>query len=111
MRQTVSATLFSAQQYAACNLKHTLLQRCARWLLMTADRAGGPEFVLTHEFLSIMLGVRRAGVSEAAGSLHSLGAVSYNRGKVTVLDAVLLEGASCECYRSCKTAFELSPPG
>jgi|SRR5947209_2063776 len=105
MRRNVRATLFSAQQFAACNAKHSVLQRCARWLCMTADRVGSAQFTLTHDFLSIMLGVRRAGVSEAADALSRLGAIEYGRGVVTVLDKDVLEGASCECYGTCRQAF------
>ena len=108
MRHNVRATLFSAQQFVACNAKHSVLQRCARWLSMTADRVGSTQFTLTHDFLSIMLGVRRAGVSEAADALSRLGAIQYARGLVTVLDKAVLEGAACECYQACRQAFTTS---
>jgi len=105
MHHNVRATLFSAQQFVACNAKHSVLQRCARWLCMTADRVGSAQFTLTHDFLSIMLGVRRAGVSEAADTLSRLGAIEYGRGLVKVLDKSILEGAACECYEACRRAF------
>lgn len=105
MRHSVRATLFSAQQFVACNAKHSVIQRCARWLSMTADRVGSAQFTLTHDFLSIMLGVRRAGVSEAADALSRLGAIKYARGVVTVLDKDILECAACECYQACREAF------
>jgi CRP-like cAMP-binding protein len=105
MLHNVSATLFSAQQFAACNSKHAVIQRCARWLLMTADRVGAPRFSLTHDFLAIMLGVRRAGVSEAAESLQRQGAIEYHRGTVTIVNRTLLESASCECYAACRATF------
>jgi CRP-like cAMP-binding protein len=105
MRRNVRGTLFSAQQFAACNVKHTVLQRCARWLSMTHDRVGGARFVLTHEFLAIMLGVRRASVSESAEALQTMGAITYQRGAVAVLDRAALNGAACECYEACKLAF------
>jgi CRP-like cAMP-binding protein len=108
MRRNVRATLFSAQQFVACNAKHPVLRRCARWLCMTADRVGSEQFTLTHDFLSIMLGVRRAGVSEAADTLSRLGAIKYARGLVTVLDKDVLEGAACECYQACRQAFATS---
>jgi CRP-like cAMP-binding protein len=108
MRRNVRATLFSAQQFAACNAKHSVLQRCARWLAMTADRVGGANFILTHDVLAIMLGVRRSGVSQSAEALQRLGAISYRRGAVTVLDHALLVGVACECYEACKLAFEES---
>jgi CRP-like cAMP-binding protein len=106
MRRNVRAALFNAQQFAACNVKHSILQRCARWLAMTHDRVGADGFVLTHEFLAIMLGVRRASVSEAAEALQTLGAISYQRGAVVVLDRTLLNATACECYEACKLAFE-----
>ncbi len=99
MRHNVSATLFSAQQFAACNSKHPVIQRCARWLLMTADRVGDTRFELTHDFLAIMLGVRRAGVSEAAEALHRLGAIEYHRGTVTIVDLGALRAASVRVLR------------
>ncbi|MEA2666090.1 MAG: hypothetical protein QOI11_3034 [Candidatus Eremiobacteraeota bacterium] len=105
MLHNVSAALFCAQQFAACNSKHAVIQRCARWLLMTADRVDTSRFALTHDFLAIMLGVRRAGVSEAAESLQRSGAIEYHRGTVTLVDRALLEAASCECYGVCRTAF------
>jgi CRP-like cAMP-binding protein len=105
MRHNVRATLFSAQQFAACNAKHSILQRCARWICMTADRVGTAQFSVTHDFLSIMLGVRRAGISEAADALSRLGAIEYARGVVTVRDKHVLEGAACECYQACRQAF------
>lgn len=85
-------------QSAACNRLHSLEQRCARWLLMTHDRVVGDDLVLTQEFLSYMLGVRRAGVTEAAGSLQRSGLISYRHGCITVKDRRGLENASCECY-------------
>jgi CRP-like cAMP-binding protein len=105
MLHSVSATLFSAQQFAACNSKHAVIQRCARWLLMTSDRVGSVRFPLTHDFLAIMLGVRRAGVSEAAETLQRLGAIEYRRGTVAILNRALLETSSCECYDACRAAF------
>jgi CRP-like cAMP-binding protein len=108
MRRNVRAALFSAQQFAACNVKHSILQRCARWLSMTGDRVGNAEFTLTHEFLAIMLGVRRASVSEAADALQTMGAISYRRGVVSILDQGLLNSIACECYEACKLAFTSS---
>jgi CRP-like cAMP-binding protein len=110
MRRSVRGALFNAQQFAACNVKHSILQRCARWLSMTHDRVGAGGFVLTHEFLAIMLGVRRASVSEAAEALQTLGAITYQRGAVAVLDRALLNAAACECYEACKLASGTAPP-
>ena len=105
VRRNLSARLYASEQFMACNLKHPLSRRCALWLLLTRDRVGRNEFLLTHELLSIMLGVRRAGVSTAAASLQRIGAIEYHRGKVTVLDEGLLVQAACECYATSTNAF------
>lgn len=105
MRHNLRAKLFTTQQFVACNVKHTVVQRCARWLCMTEDRVGSAQFTLTHDFLAIMLGVRRAGVSEAADALYRVGAIEYKRGAVTILDKGLLERSACECYQACRLAF------
>jgi CRP-like cAMP-binding protein len=83
---------------AACNAHHELPERLARWLLMAHDRAESDTLPLTQEFLSIMLAVRRPGVTVAARSLQAIGAIEYQRGRIIVLDRALLEEASCECY-------------
>lgn len=93
-------------QNAACNRLHTINERCARWLLMTHDRMGGDEFDLTHEFLSQMLGTRRASVTEAASSLQEVGALSYKRGNVRIVDRAILEDKSCECYAAIRHVYE-----
>ena len=85
-------------QNSGCNRKHSVLQRCARWLLMTQDRVQRDEFELTHHILSQMLGVRRASVTEAALALGEAGAIEYHRGVVRVLDRSVLERIACECY-------------
>jgi CRP-like cAMP-binding protein len=93
-------------QSVACNRLHTLEERCARWLLMTHDRVHGDAFDLTHEFLAIMLGVRRAGVTVAMGVLQAAGILRYTRGRVTVLDRSRLEEASCGCYGITRSTYE-----
>jgi CRP-like cAMP-binding protein len=85
-------------QAIACNRRHAIEARFARWLLMTEDRAGKNPFPLTQDFLAFMLGVRRASVTVAAGMLQRAGLISYSRGLITVLDREGLEAASCECY-------------
>jgi CRP-like cAMP-binding protein len=93
-------------QSAACNQFHSLEQRCCRWLLMTRDRMDSDEFLLTQEFLAMMLGVQRTGVSAAAGALQRAGLIRYKRGQVTILDRRGLEQRSCECYRVSKREFD-----
>jgi CRP-like cAMP-binding protein len=93
-------------QSAACAHFHPLERRCCRWLLMTHDRMLSDEFLLTHEFLSMMLGVRRAGVTEAAGALQRAGLIRYRYGVVTILDRDALEKRSCECYAVTKAEFD-----
>lgn len=102
-----SVALFTfAAQTSACNRRHSVVQRCARWLLQTHDRVAGDDFQLTHLFLSIMLGVRRASVTVAAESLRAAGAISYTRGVVHVLDRQKLEARSCECYAIVRATFD-----
>jgi CRP-like cAMP-binding protein len=83
---------------AACNGCHHIEQRLARWLLMAHDRADGDEFPMTHELLGMMLGVRRAGISTAAGVLQRAGLISYRVGRMTIADRPGLEAITCECY-------------
>jgi CRP-like cAMP-binding protein len=105
-QRNVSARLFASEQFSACNLMHPVVERCARWLLMTRDRVGRNDFGLTQDFLATMLGVRRAGVTQAAGRLKHAGAIEYRRGHVTVLDEAVLVAACCECYGMTREAFE-----
>lgn len=93
-------------QSALCNRVHSIEQRCCRWLLLTHDRVGTDIFPLTHEFLSQMLGVRRAGVSEVAAKLQNAGFIAYKYGKITVMDRAGLEATSCECYELIKVEFQ-----
>jgi len=87
-----------ATQVAACNRLHEVEERLARWLLMSQDRVGGEIVPLTQEFLSHMLGTRRASVTVAAGILQKAGLIKYARGSVTITNRSKLEGAACECY-------------
>lgn len=89
-------------QSAVCNRFHNARQRLARWLLMTADRAGSNELLLTHEFISYMVGGPRSAVTEAASELRESGAIDYRRGLIIIRDNALLSGQSCECYAAVK---------
>jgi len=93
-------------QTAACNGRHILQQRLGRWLLEAHDRLGGPELRLSHEFLSLMLGTRRAGVTTALGLLAISGAVEAKRGRILIADRGKLERAACECYKSVRAEFK-----
>lgn len=99
--------LTQVAQSAACNRVHDIEQRCARWLLMTHDRVDGAhEFVLKQEFLAFMLGVRRAGVTQAAGRLQERGLIRYRRGTISIVNRPGLEAAACECYAVVRRQFD-----
>jgi CRP-like cAMP-binding protein len=91
-------------QSVACNRLHTVEERCARWLMMTIERVEGESFETTHDFLAIMLGVRRAGVTVAMGTLQSHGTIRYSRGRVTVLNRAALVASTCSCYEVTRVA-------
>lgn len=93
-------------QSATCAHFHSIEQRCCRWLLMTHDRVQSERFLLTQEFLGMMLGVQRTSVSDVAGRLRRRKIIDYSRGQVTILDRPSLERLSCECYRVSKLEFD-----
>jgi CRP-like cAMP-binding protein len=103
----IEAQTSALSQYAACNRLHTLEQRFARWLVMVHDRIDGDDVSLTHEFLALMLGVRRAGVTAAASALQRVGVVSYSRGAISIRDRAGLQRVACECYDSVEDRFEM----
>jgi CRP-like cAMP-binding protein len=106
MLRYVHAVFNQVAQSAACNQFHSIEQRCARWLLMTHDRMHSDEFLLTQEFLAMMLGVQRTGVSVAASALQRAGLIRYSRGIVTMLDRRGLQRRACECYVVSKREFD-----
>jgi CRP-like cAMP-binding protein len=95
-------------QTAACNRFHQVESRLARWLLMTRDRLRSNQFHLTQELLGDMLGVRRVGVTKAAGALRLRNLISYNRGEISILDGAGLEAAACQCYQIIKDMHEVT---
>lgn len=102
----VYASFNQTAQLVACNRFHDVEQRSARWLLMAHDRMPRDDFLLTHEVLSMMLGVRRSSVTIAAGRLSEAGLIEYRRGHVTVTDRDGLERRTCECYWSIRDEYE-----
>lgn len=92
------ALITQMAQTAACNRHHSVVQQLCRWLLLTLDRLPSNELVMTQELVASMLGVRREGITEAAGKLQHAGIISYRRGHITVLDRSGLERQACECY-------------
>jgi CRP-like cAMP-binding protein len=100
------ALITQMSQTAACNRHHTLDQQLCRWLLLSLDRLHSNELVMTQELIANMLGVRREGVTEAAGRLHKAGIITYLRGRITVLDRKRLEERTCECYAVVKREYD-----
>jgi CRP-like cAMP-binding protein len=106
LNKYVQTLMTQMAQGAACNRLHSPRQRCARWLLMTHDRVQTESFQLTQEFLGLMLGVRRTGVSEVASSLQRAGLIEYSRGEITVVDRSRLEKLACDCYAVIRGEFD-----
>jgi CRP-like cAMP-binding protein len=96
------ALITQMSQTAVCNRHHSVDQQLCRWLLLSLDRLPSNQLVMTQELIANMLGVRREGVTDAAGKLQKLGVIQYQRGHITVLDRPKLEHLSCECYRVVK---------
>jgi CRP-like cAMP-binding protein len=99
--------LLQTSQLAACNRLHSVSERLSRWLLMSYDRCICEDLPLTQEFLALMLGVRRAGVTEAASLLQMLGYIKYKRGHIQITDKAGLEDYSCDCYPIVKAEFDM----
>ena len=106
VRKRAGLFLGELAQTAACNRLHSLEQRCCRWLLMAHDCASTETFPLTHEFLALMLGVQRSGLSIVAGSLQRGGLIRYTRGRVTIVDRSGLEKEACECYGTSRAQLD-----
>jgi CRP-like cAMP-binding protein len=102
----VHAFFNQVAQSAACAQLHRVEQRCCRWLLMTRDRMPSDDFLLTHEFLGMMLGVRRTTITDVMGALQKAGLIRYRRGHVTILDLDALQQRTCECYEISRLEFD-----
>jgi CRP-like cAMP-binding protein len=100
------ALITQMAQTAVCNRHHSLNQQLCRWLLLSLDRLRSDELVMTQELIANMLGVRREGVTEAAGHLQQAGLIQYQRGHITVLDRAGIEQRACECYAVVKTEYD-----
>lgn len=105
------ALITQMAQTAVCNRHHSIDQQICRWLLLSLDRLPGNNLKMTQELIANMLGVRREGVTEAAGKLQKQGVISYQRGSITVLDRPKLEQLSCECYAVVKKETDRLLPG
>lgn len=100
------ALITQMAQTAVCNRHHSVDQQLCRWLLLSLDRLASNELTMTQELIANMLGVRREGVTEAAGKLQAAGLIHYRRGRITVIDRPGVEARSCECYQVVKTEFD-----
>jgi len=105
MLRYTQALITQISQTAVCNRHHSIEQQLCRWLLLTLDRLPTQELTITQELIASMLGVRREGITEAAGNLQRAGFISYRRGHITVLNRLGLESRSCECYNVVKKEF------
>ncbi len=105
MLRYTQALITQISQTAVCNRHHSIEQQLCRWLLLTIDRLPSQELTMTQELIASMLGVRREGITEAAGVLQRSGFISYRRGHITVLDRIGLESKTCECYNAVKKEF------
>lgn len=105
-----NAFLTQATQEVACNRRHSVMERCSRWLLITQDRTGAREFPMTQEFLAELLGTRRASVVGVAGALQKALAIQCRRGRIRIVNREVLETFACECYLVIRAAFSPHDP-
>ena len=111
LARSMQALFLQVAQTAACNQHHSVARRLAKWLLMADDRSSAAPMALTHELLAMMLGIRRAGVTEAMSALKAAGVIEAGNGRVTILDRPKLEAAACECYAAIREELRrLQPP-
>jgi CRP-like cAMP-binding protein len=106
LQQYTLALMNQLARTAGCNRHHSVSARCARWLLMSRDRAGTDTLPITHESLAGLLGTRRASVTQAAGQLKRAGLIDYRHGRLTILDAPRLERVACEDYLLTRGAYD-----
>ncbi len=106
LNRYIHTVIVTGSHAAACNRLHSLVERLCKWLLMSSDGVGSDEVALTHEYLAVMMGVRRAGVSEAASELREAGLIDYHRGDIRIIDRPGLETTACECYGRTKEEYE-----
>jgi CRP-like cAMP-binding protein len=111
MLRYTQALITQISQTAVCNRHHSVEQQLCRWLLLTQDRVPSDELTMTQELIANMLGVRREGVTEAAGKLQNCGFIRYRRGHITVLDRAGLEDHVCECYAVVRKEYIRLLPG
>lgn len=104
--RSMQALYTQVSQTAVCNGRHSIEERLARWILMAHDRAGSDQFPMTHEFMAMMLGVRRSSVTVTAGTLKQAGLIAYANGQMTILDRSGMEATACECYGTVQRHFE-----
>ena len=106
LNRYMHTVIVTGSHSAACNSLHNLVQRFCRWLLMSSDGIGSDEVALTHEYLAVMLGVRRATVTEVAIKVQEAGLISYHRGLIKILDRDGVRSLACECYARTKAEYE-----